>query len=90
MAGRRDPFAVRPPRGAVRPSAVFLGLLGLCAAGAVMLWYGYGNVTVNVFLFVVAGWLVSLSLHEFAHALLGYRAGDHSVAAKGYLTLNPL
>ena len=41
-------------------------------------------------LFVVAGWLVSLSLHEYAHALVAYRAGDRGVAERGYLTLNPL
>ncbi len=43
----------------------------------------------NVLIFVIAGWVVSLSLHEFSHALFAYRAGDHSVAQRGYLTLNP-
>ena len=38
---------------------------------------------------VVGGWVVSLCLHEFAHAYAAYRAGDHSVEAAGYLTLNP-
>jgi Zn-dependent protease len=55
-----------------------------------MAWYEYGNLSLNIFLFVVAGWLVSLSLHEFAHALLAYRAGDVGVVARGYLTLNLL
>ena len=34
--------------------------------------------------------MVSLCLHEFAHAYVAYRSGDHSVEAAGYLTLNPL
>nr|WP_231400024.1 site-2 protease family protein [Longispora fulva] len=55
-----------------------------------MAYLGYGNVRFDVFLLVIGGWLVSLCLHEFAHALTAYRGGDHSVAARGYLTLNPL
>ena len=39
--------------------------------------------------FVVGGWVVSLCLHEFGHALVAYVGGDHGVAGKGYLTLNP-
>ncbi len=39
---------------------------------------------------VAGGWMVSLVLHEFAHALVAYWGGDHTVADKGYLTLNPL
>lgn len=90
MVGRSGYLARGMPRNAFRPSLVFLALVGVCVGGAVMLWTGVGITTVNVFLFVIAGWLVSLSLHEYAHALLGYRAGDHSVVSKGYLTLNPL
>ena len=44
--------------------------------GGVMAWNGYGNAGFDVFVFIVAGWLVSLCLHEYAHALLAYRAGD--------------
>ncbi|PJF44092.1 MAG: hypothetical protein CUN55_05740 [Phototrophicales bacterium] len=39
---------------------------------------------------VVGGWVVSLVMHEFAHALVAYWGGDHTVVEKGYLTLNPL
>ena len=39
--------------------------------------------------FVIAGWVVSLCLHEFAHAFTAWRFGDHDVAVRGYLTLNP-
>src|SRR5215831_15061885 len=43
-----------------------------------------------VFPFVVAGWLISLCLHEFGHAIVAYGSGDLSVRDKGYLTLDPL
>jgi Zn-dependent protease len=41
-------------------------------------------------LFTVMGWLVSLSFHEFGHALAAYHGGDHSVIDNGYLTLDPV
>jgi len=44
----------------------------------------------TTFLIVVAGWVVSLCLHEFGHAIVAYHGGDRSVRDKGYLTLNPL
>ena len=43
-----------------------------------------------VFLFVTAAWVVSLCLHEYAHARTALHSGDISIGAKGYLTLNPL
>jgi len=73
-----------------RPSGVFLAVVALWLTGGVMAWFEYGSPVVNVLLFVLAGWVVSLSLHEYAHALFAYRAGDHSVVGRGYLTLNPL
>lgn len=39
--------------------------------------------------FVIVGWIVSLCLHEWAHAFTAYRSGDLSVVGKGYLTLDP-
>ncbi len=42
--------------------------------------------TTSVFL----GWILSVCLHEFGHAMTAYWGGDHSVKEKGYLTLNPL
>jgi Zn-dependent protease len=38
---------------------------------------------------VVSGWVVSLCLHEYAHARTALHGGDLTVGAKGYLTLNP-
>lgn len=42
------------------------------------------------FVVVLAGWVFSLTLHEFAHALAAYWGGDWTVREKGYLTFNPL
>jgi Zn-dependent protease len=42
------------------------------------------------FLVVIVGWIFSLCLHEFSHALVAYLGGDTSVREKGYLTFNPL
>jgi Zn-dependent protease len=46
--------------------------------------------TVLTFLVVIVGWIFSLCLHEFSHALVAYYGGDTSVREKGYLTFNPL
>jgi Zn-dependent protease len=42
------------------------------------------------FLVVLIGWIFSLCLHEFSHALVAYMGGDWTVRDKGYLTFNPL
>jgi tetratricopeptide (TPR) repeat protein len=39
---------------------------------------------------VCLGWIFSLCLHEFSHAIVAYWGGDTSVKNKGYLTFNPL
>jgi Zn-dependent protease len=44
----------------------------------------------SVFIIVLIGWVFSLCLHEFSHALVAYYGGDTSVREKGYLTFNPL
>ncbi|MBX6356635.1 MAG: site-2 protease family protein [Micromonosporaceae bacterium] len=82
--------AVRGAREAFRPSAIFLCLVALFVTSGWMAWAGYGSARFNVFVFVVSGWLVSLCLHEYAHALAAYLSGDRSTAERGYLTLNPL
>jgi Zn-dependent protease len=82
--------------GSVRPSPIFLAIVAITAAGGVVAWMA-GTVDnieplayVGVFTLVIAGWVVSLCLHEFAHAYTAFRFGDHGVAMRGYLTLNPL
>jgi Zn-dependent protease len=77
-------------RRAFVPSPVFVGIVALVAVSGVMAWTGFGNVRVDVFLFVLAGWLLSLCLHEYAHAVVAYASGDRGVADRGYLRLNPL
>ena len=86
MATRWSPA----PNAAFRPSPVFVGIVALFVASGVMAWTRFGNVRFDVFLFVVTGWLVSLCLHEYAHAVAGYFAGDRDIADRGYLRLNPL
>jgi Zn-dependent protease len=44
---------------------------------------------VLTFLIVTVGWIFSVCLHEFSHALVAYLGGDTSVKEKGYLTFNP-
>lgn len=74
-----------------RISAVFVALLALCGAAGWAVWRDLPPLTgVWVFLFVLSGWIVSLCLHEYAHARTALHSGDLSVAAKGYLTLNPV
>src|SRR5271168_3090117 len=80
-------------QGSVRPSPIFLGLVGLTAVGAVLAWLAGSTVRplayAGVFIFVIAGWLVSLCLHEFGHAVTAWRFGDRDEAVRGYLTLDP-
>ncbi|MFV8054335.1 site-2 protease family protein [Mycobacterium sp. 48b] len=84
---------IRPLHQSVRPSPVFLAVVALAVAGGVLAWLAADNVKplsyVGVFILVIAGWLVSLCLHEFGHAFTAWRFGDHDVAVRGYLTLNP-
>jgi Zn-dependent protease len=42
------------------------------------------------FTIIFFGWIFSLCLHEFSHALVAYYGGDYTVREKGYLTFNPL
>ena len=74
----------------MRPSWLFLLLVAVTGASGAALALGVGPAPVLAFLFVIAGWLVSLCLHEFAHAFVAYRYGDTSVVYRGYLTLDPL
>ncbi len=79
----------------MRPSPIFLILMAVTAFGGVLAWragatpnraLSYGG----TFILVIAGWVVSLCLHEFGHAFTAWRFGDREAAVRGYLTLNPL
>lgn len=80
-------------RGGARPSPLFLTVVAVTALGAAIAWVidsrGSRLGDFGVFLFVIGGWVMSVCFHEFAHAYAAYRAGDRSVEARGYLTLNP-
>lgn len=43
-----------------------------------------------IYLFVLPVILVSLTIHEYAHAWMAYKYGDHTAKSMGRLTLNPL
>jgi Zn-dependent protease len=36
------------------------------------------------------GWILSVTLHEFAHGIVAYWGGDYSIRERGLLTLNPV
>ncbi len=80
-------------RRAVRPSPLFLAVVAVAAVGGVIAWTQTGPGSrfgdFGVLVFVLGAWMVSVCLHEFAHAYAAWRAGDRSVADAGYLTLNP-
>jgi len=44
----------------------------------------------STFLFVIPIFLVSLTIHEYAHGWMAYRYGDDTAKRMGRLTLNPL
>ncbi|OAR25547.1 hypothetical protein A8W25_08055 [Streptomyces sp. ERV7] len=74
-----------------RISPVFLGIVAVTAVGGWAVWTGFSTAPgFAVFLFVTGAWIVSLCLHEYAHARTALHGGDITVGAKGYLTLNPL
>jgi Zn-dependent protease len=85
--------SIRGAQQAVRPSPLFLALVGLTVAGGGLAWSAGATIEplayAGVFILVIAGWLVSLCLHEFGHALAAWRFGDHDIAVRGYLSLDP-
>ncbi len=88
-----DPEPVRPetelpvPRGVSRN---FFLLIAACVGLGAALALAPLAAGVLTFLFIAAGWILSVVIHEFGHAIVAYRAGDTSVLRKGYLTLDPL
>jgi Zn-dependent protease len=79
-------------RGVFSISPVFIGIVGATAVSGALLWTDLVPrfVFVWTLVFVVGGWVTSLAIHEFGHAVVAYLGGDRSVAGQGYLTLNPL
>jgi Zn-dependent protease len=85
---------IHPMRQSVRPSPVFLAVCAVTVLGGVLAWLAGATRSplayAGVFVLVLAGWVVSLCLHEFGHAFSAWRFGDRDIEARGYLTLNPL
>ena len=83
----------RDVRQSVRPSPIFWAIVGLTAlGGGLAYWDGaaVGSMAyLSVFVFVIAGWVVSLCLHEFGHAFTAWKFGDRDIAMRGYLDLDP-
>ncbi|MBW0101685.1 site-2 protease family protein [Pseudonocardia sp. KRD291] len=76
-----------------RVSPWFFLLVGIAVIGGVLCVVATSLTSealaiTGIVLLVLGGWAVSLCLHEFGHAIVAYRGGDTSVAAKGYLTLD--
>ncbi|WP_410580711.1 site-2 protease family protein [Amycolatopsis sp. lyj-108] len=82
----------------MRPSPIFLGILAVTVLGGVLAAFGDTTtissqkydplIIIGVVLLVAGGWVASLTLHEFGHAVVAFRGGDSSVAHKGYLSMD--
>lgn len=64
-------------------------VLGLAALFAYLVFALPGNALATFFI-VIVGWVFSVALHEFSHAIIAYWGGDYTVRDKGYLSFNPL
>jgi Zn-dependent protease len=69
----------------------------LVGAGILVLWVALGAGLfflspaphILTFAFVMVGWVLSVMVHEYSHALVGWLGGDYTVKAKGYLDFDP-
>lgn len=79
--------ARKPASGGVSANALLLLIMCL---GITLALAGMEDPPVWLtFVFILAWWIQSVVVHEFGHAVVAYRAGDHTVAEKGYLSLDP-
>ena len=77
--------ASRPP---ISPNALILLAAWIASGvGLVMAPQAAGAFT---FVFVILGWVLAVVAHEFGHAFIAHKAGDPTIAEKGYLSLDPL
>lgn len=85
MADAVLPTTERPP---ISPNAFILLAAWIASGFALALApEATGPLT---FAFVVLGWIAAVVVHEFGHAFTAHKAGDPTIAEKGYLTLDPL
>jgi len=52
--------------------------------------FGRGNIDGQQFLFILISFVISITIHEFAHAYTATILGDDTPRAQGRVTLNPL
>ena len=88
LPGEYRPDWSRSARGPISP--FFLALVAGFVASGIAMWEGFGSYRAGAVIFVVCGWLITLCLHEFMHSASAYWGGDHTVAEKGYLRLDPM
>lgn len=86
---------VRPRKASNRPQTInrprnWPWVLAAFVALVAYLIFVLPGSSLFTFAFVFAGWIFSLTLHEFSHALVAYWGGDYTVKDKGYLSFNPL
>src|SRR5271163_2278467 len=78
-----------PVHHSVRPSPIFLAIVAVTAVGGALAWWDGAQTGAlayaSVFVLVIAGWVVSLCLHEFGHA---FSAGRHRSAGRRCLLAN--
>jgi Zn-dependent protease len=79
----------RPTTGARGVSPIFLLIVLVFIGAGAELALGRGG-QIGTFVFVFVGWLMSLCLHEWGHAVTAHAGGDRGIAERGYLTLDPL
>lgn len=65
-------------------------IIGLAALFIIYLVATLPGSSVATFALVLVGWVFSVTLHEFGHAIVAYWGGDTTVKDKGYLSFNPL
>ena len=92
-ANRRALLSPRPRGPLTRPGWVFYALVGvfLALVAATFVVEGARSslvVRALAMAIVIVGALLSVTLHEWAHAYVAFRGGDRSVADQGYLTLD--
>jgi Zn-dependent protease len=83
-------MAAQSEIGRFLPSLNFIMILLIAIASGALAFLGFYRQSPLIFVFVMAGWLVSLCIHEFGHALVAYWGGDTSVETRGYLSLDPM
>lgn len=78
-------------RAALRPSPIFFGMLGVLALSGYLLWSSPSDRMARplTILFLATGWMISLCMHEFGHAVVAWLGGDDTQPSKGTLKLDP-